>query len=55
MIGLVLVAVFLGTTLLVVAGYVAVNRRQLMASDALRERLSPTAPAAVASSILKDE
>src|SRR6476661_5550919 len=55
MIGLVLVAVFLGTTLLVVAGYVAVNRRQLIASDALRARLSPTAPAAVASRILKDE
>lgn len=55
MIGLVLVAVFLGTILLVVAVYVAVNRRQLMAGDALRARLSPTVPDRVASSILKDE
>jgi tight adherence protein B len=55
MIGLVLAAVFLGTILLVVAGYVAVNRRQLLASDALRARLTPTAPANVASTILKDE
>jgi tight adherence protein B len=55
MIGLVLVAVFVGTILLVVAVYVAVNRRQLMAGDALRARLSPTVPGSIASSILKDE
>ena len=56
MMALVLAAVFLGTILLILAGYVAVNRRQLVAGDALRARLAPSAPASVAaSSILKDE
>ena len=40
MMAFVLVAVFLGTVLLIVAGYVAINRRQLVAGDALRARLS---------------
>jgi len=56
MMALVLAGVFLGTILLILAGYVAVNRRQLVAGDALRARLAPSAPASVAaSSILKDE
>ena len=56
MMALVLAAVFLGTILLILAGYVAVNRRQLVAGDTLRARLAPSAPASVAaSSILKDE
>jgi tight adherence protein B len=56
MMALVLAAVFLGTILLILAGYVAVNRRQLVAGDTLRARLAPSAPASVAtSSILRDE
>lgn len=55
MIALVLAGVFLGTLLVVIAGYVLVNRRQLVAGDALRERLTPTAPAGLSASILKDE
>lgn len=56
MMALVLAAVFLGTILLILAGYVAVNRRQLVAGDTLRARLASSAPASVAaSSILKDE
>lgn len=56
MMALVLAAVFLGTILLILAGYVAVNRRALVAGDTLRARLAPSAPASAAtSSILKDE
>jgi tight adherence protein B len=55
MMGLVLAAVFLGTVLVVVAAYVVVNRRQLVASDAVRARLAPTVVAGVATSILKDD
>jgi tight adherence protein B len=56
MLALVLAIVFLGTVLVIVAAYVALNRRQLVAGDALRERLSPTVPTAMAtSSILRDE
>jgi tight adherence protein B len=53
---LVLVGVFLGTLLLIIAGYVLVNRRQLIAADAFRARLAPAqAGGAVTSSILKEE
>lgn len=55
MLALVLVAVFLGTVLLIVAGYVVVNRRQLVAGDVVRSRLAPTASMGAAASILKDE
>jgi tight adherence protein B len=53
--GLVLAGVFLGTILLVIAGYVVVNRRQLVAGDAFRARLAPAPITGVTSSILKDE
>jgi tight adherence protein B len=52
---LVLAAVFLGTVLLVLAGYVLINRRQLIAADAFRARLAPAPAIGVTSSILKDE
>jgi tight adherence protein B len=53
---LVLVAVFLGTVLLIIAGYVLVNRRQLIAADAVRARLAPNpVGGAVSASILKEE
>ena len=52
---LVLAGVFLGTILLVIAGYVVVNRRQLVAGDAFRARLAPAPVLGVTSSILKDE
>jgi tight adherence protein B len=55
MMALVLAAVFLGTALLIIAGYVAVNRRQLVAGDALRARLAPSVPVGMATSILRDE
>lgn len=56
MIAIILLAVFLGTILLVVAGYVLVNRRRLVAADTLRARLTPTAPMVLGSaSILKEE
>lgn len=53
---LVLVAVFLGTVLLVLAGYIVINRRQLIAADSFRARMAP-APVGggVSSSILKEE
>lgn len=55
MMGLVLLVVFVGTILLVVAGYMLLNRRRLLAGEALRARLAPTAPvAASAATILKD-
>jgi len=41
MIALVLLAVFAGTMLLVMAAYTLINRRRLAAGDALRERLAP--------------
>ena len=52
---LVLAGVFLGTILLVIAGYVVVNRRELVAGDAFRARLAPAPVAGVTSSILKDD
>lgn len=56
MLALVLAVVFLGTVLVIVAAYVALNRRQLVAGDALRERLAPTVPSGVATtSILRDQ
>ena len=56
MMALVLAVVFLGTVLVIVAAYVALNRRQLVAGDALRERLASTAPSGVATtSILRDQ
>src|SRR6185312_11080711 len=54
MIALVLVAVFAGTMLLVMAVYVLVNRRRLAAGDTLRERLSSAGMDAPATTILKD-
>jgi len=55
MIALVLVAVFAGTMLLVMAAYTLVNRRRLAAGDTLRERLAPaTGDGAVSATILKD-
>jgi tight adherence protein B len=41
---LVLVGVFVGTLLVVVAAYTVVNRRRLVAADTLRERLAPIGP-----------
>jgi tight adherence protein B len=55
MLALVLAIVFLGAVLVIVAVYVAVNRRQLVAGDALRERLAPTAPGTGTTSILRDD
>mgnify|MGYP001556222988 CR=1 FL=1 len=55
MLALVLAAVFAGTVLLIVAAYVVVNRRQLVAGDVLRARLAPTAPMGAAASILKHD
>jgi tight adherence protein B len=55
MLALVLAAVFMGTVLLVVAGYVVINRRQLVAGDVLRARLTPTASVGVTASILKHD
>jgi len=54
MIALVLVAVFAGTMLLVMAAYTLVNRRRLAAGDTLRERLAPgMAEGAIGATILK--
>jgi len=55
MLALVLATVFIGAMLLIVAGYVVVNRRRLVAGDALRTRLSSTAPAGTTASILREE
>lgn len=52
---LVLVAVFLGTILLILAGYIVVNRRQLIAADSFRARMAPAPIGGVSSSILKEE
>lgn len=52
---LVLVAVFLGTVLLILAGYILVNRRQLIAADTFRARMAPAPVGGVSSSILKEE
>jgi tight adherence protein B len=52
---LVLAGVFLGTILLIIAGYVLINRRQLVAADAFRARMAPTPAIGVTSSILKEE
>jgi len=55
MMAIILATVFLGTLLVVVAGYVLVNRRRLAAAEVLRSRLSPMAAAPVeGTSILKD-
>jgi tight adherence protein B len=51
----VLAAVFIGTVLLIAAGYVLVNRRQLIAADTLRSRLSPTATVGETARILRDD
>jgi len=51
----VLAAVFVGTVLLIAAGYVLVNRRQLIAADTLRSRLSPTASVGETAKILRDD
>ncbi len=42
MLSLILALVFLGTVLLLVGGYMFLNRRRLAAADAARERLSPS-------------
>ena len=55
MMALVLLAVFAGTMLLIVAGYVLVNRRRLAAADALRDRLAPAMAGGPSATILKDE
>ena len=56
MMALVLLAVFTGTMLLIVAAYVLVNRRRLAAADALRDRLAPAMAGGVAAAtILKDD
>lgn len=55
MLALVLVTVFIGTVLLVVAGYVVINRRQLVAGDVLRARLTPVESVDITASILKHE
>src|SRR6185312_9784675 len=56
MIGLVLVAVFGGTMLIVMAAYVLVNRRRLAAGDTLRARLAPAGAGDVqATTILKEQ
>jgi len=55
MIALVLVAVFAGTMLLVMAAYTLINRRRLAAGDTLRERLGPASGGVTASTtILRD-
>jgi tight adherence protein B len=55
-IALALLAVFTGTLLLVVGTYSFVNRKRLIAAEALRSRLAPAATAPVAAaSILKEE
>lgn len=55
MMALVLLAVFAGTMLLIVAAYVLVNRRRLAAGDALRDRLAPAVAGGASATILKDE
>ena len=55
MMALVLLAVFAGTMLLIVAAYVLVNRRRLAAGDALRDRLAPAVAGGPSATILKDE
>ena len=55
MMALVLLAVFAGTMLLIVAAYVLVNRRRLAAGDALRDRLAPAMAGGAAATILKDD
>lgn len=55
MMALVLLAVFAGTMLLIVATYVLVNRRRLAAADALRDRLAPAAVSGASATILKDD
>lgn len=52
---LVLLAVFAGTMLLIVAAYVLVNRRRLAAGDALRDRLAPALAGGASATILKDD
>jgi tight adherence protein B len=52
---LVLVAVFFGTMLLIAAGYVLVNRRQLVAGDTLRTRLAPATTVGETTRILRDD
>jgi tight adherence protein B len=52
---IVLVAVFFGTMLLIVAAYVLINRRQLVAGDTLRSRLSPTTTVGQTATILRDD
>lgn len=51
----VLAAVFLGTLLLIAAAYVLVNRRQLIAGDTLRSRLSSTTTVGETAKILRDD
>jgi tight adherence protein B len=51
----VLAAVFIGTVLLIAAGYVLVNRRQLVAGDTLRSRLSPNTTVGETARILRDD
>ncbi len=56
MIALVLLAVFAGTVLLVMAAYTVINRRRLAAGDTLRARLAPTmAEGPSGATILKDQ
>lgn len=55
MMALVLLAVFAGTMLLIVAAYVLVNRRRLAAGDALRDRLAPAMAGGASATILKDD
>src|SRR6185312_15051859 len=55
MMALVLLAVFAGTMLLIVAVYVLVNRRRLAAGDALRDRLAPAMAGGASATILKDD
>jgi tight adherence protein B len=56
MMALALLAVFVGTLLLVVGTYTFVNRRRLAAAEALRSRLSPVGPATAPTlTILKEE
>ncbi|HEX5437012.1 MAG TPA: type II secretion system F family protein [Gemmatimonadaceae bacterium] len=56
MMALVLAAVFLGTVLLIFAGYTLVNHRRLATEDALRERLLPgVMKTGAAPAILKEE
>src|SRR5690606_30372387 len=53
---LVLLGVFFGSALLIVAAYTLINRRRLVASDMLRARLAPVGPAVTSEqSILKDQ